>query len=89
MLKVLGLPFSLWVYNDKFYKSDEIHEGAPVYVVEPYFLYGLIPIAGAKILKYQGIWVLWRNVDSQPIFHSIEENQQLPIGEWSNGVTVY
>lgn len=89
-IKVQGLPWSMWAYNKRFYRSDEIHEGAPVYVLEPHFLYGLIPIAGAKILKYQGIWVLWRNADYQPLnYYSVEENQELPIGEWSHGTSVY
>lgn len=90
VIKIQGLPWRLWCWNGKFYKTDEVYERSPVYEKKSYFLYGLIPISGVKILKYQGIWMLWRNADYEPLdIYSIEYDQTFPMGEWTYGITVY
>jgi hypothetical protein len=53
-LKVSGLPFFLHGWNNTYYKTKATSEGCPVYRLDPYVLYWLIPIVGVRLLKYKG-----------------------------------
>lgn len=58
-IKMNGLPFMLQGWNTYFHISDEMSEDAPVYKMEGYNLYWLIPILPVKIMKSGGYWKMF------------------------------
>lgn len=85
-----GLPFMLQGWNNVYYKSGEYSEGAPVYRMESYILYGFIPIIGVLIFKHKGKWVFQRECDPEPtteIFKLIAKSE-LPFGKWNGSARV-
>jgi hypothetical protein len=78
------LPINLCGWNSTLRKTDEIKEGAPMYIMNPYYMYGMIYILGIKVFKRDGIWVMTRfdneNEDNNPIMTTYGN---LPFGRWT------
>ena len=62
-VRVLGLPLILQGWNNKYYLSDNISEGCPIYRMDSYNLFGIIPIIGVSLVRKGGLWVLQRDCD--------------------------
>jgi len=61
--KVSGLPVFLMGWNTSFVRKDLYGEEA--YYCKMYYLFGMIPIISAYIVKdKEGNWRLWRTCDS-------------------------
>jgi hypothetical protein len=82
-IKVSGLPFMLQGWNNIFTKTDS---DEPVYRLNEYTLYGLIPIAPAIIYKLKDRWILRREDDF--LGHWIPAEGTRLTGRWSGGVKV-
>lgn len=81
-IRVSGLPFMLQGWNNIYVKTDRLSEGAPVYELAPYTLYGCIPIIGTRIFKTDGKWRLQRMCDFEPVFTNLSEVTSTPLGAW-------
>jgi hypothetical protein len=87
-IRFRGLPFLLQGWNTIFKKSPQTVEGAPVYRLEDYVLYGAIHIAPAIIYKRSGIWRMERNdpwIINNFTVTSMSAPSDSPIGEWRIG----
>ncbi len=89
-IKMSGLPFMLQGWNCEFYLTSETSDNAPVYRLDPYALYWMIPIIGVKILKYNGNWVLQRDCDDAEFsfIQKVSTGSDYPWGTWSYGAHV-
>lgn len=89
-IKMSGLPFMLQGWNNVYYKTGELSDGCPVYRLDSYNLYYFISIIGVRIMRLDGVWVIWRNGDIGPIdikkYGSSPQGD--PFGHWSNGGSV-
>lgn len=74
---VSGLPFMLQGWNNTYVRNDllgvvidvstKYSDDVPIYTLESYWLYGIIPIASVQILRVNGEWIL-RRLDNKEIF---------------------
>jgi len=89
-IRMSGLPFMLQGWNNVYYKTSDISDGCPVYRLDSYNLYWLISIIGVRIMRIDGVWVIWRNGDYGPIDIKKygQSPQPDPFGSWSNGAKV-
>jgi hypothetical protein len=79
-----GLPFFLQGWNTCFRRTTITSNGAPVYRLDPYVLYGAIPILGVDLRRGEaGGWAFYRHCDDgpQPLFPKADGIDH-PVGEW-------
>jgi hypothetical protein len=77
-------------WNNIYYRTHEESDACPVYRLEPYNLYYLIPIIGVKIFRKDGIWVFKRDCDGNEtdIRKYGKSPQGEPFGYWTYGATI-
>jgi hypothetical protein len=98
-IKMSNLPFFFQGWNTVLKKTNEFSDGAPVYRLNGYKLYYIIPIIGITIRRIAGRWYLHRDCDYINLFAFMGkkktpetvEKDPLPCGEWTYGgiVTEY
>lgn len=90
-IKMTGLPFMLQGWNCVFHRVAGGRVGednTPVYRLEEYTLYFLIPIIGVEIRKEGGKWKFFRDCDyGSPSFQKLGDHST-PIGTWTNGKVI-
>jgi hypothetical protein len=76
--------------SDRYFRTETIRDGCPVYSLESYTLYWTIGIAGVFIFRQNGVWVLQRQDYASDIGINKygETPQPHPMGIWSKGATV-
>jgi hypothetical protein len=90
-IKVKGLPFMLQGWNNIYKKTDEISDNCPIYRLEEYNLYWIIPIIGVRIFREDGVWKMQRDCDFFPLYGFNKYGfapQGDPFGYWSNNIYV-
>jgi hypothetical protein len=86
---VKGLPFMWQGWNTTYYRSDEVEDGCPVYLLDDYTLYFFIRIAGCRLYRQNGIWTFNRRDGPFPNLHKYGAGPQGdPFGEWEGGMRV-
>ena len=82
-LYMTGFPFFMQGWNAKYKRVGN------TYRLEPYTLYGTIPIIGVTLYKAHGKWRLQRDCDYFYMeINKLDDNQDTPIGKWTYGGTV-
>ena len=90
-IKMNSLPFwTMHGWNKVLSKTSRYSDGCPVYELQSYNLWGLIPIVGISIFREDGIWRLMRidnyNLpNTRCIFKYGGKPQNDPFGSWSMG----
>jgi len=90
-IRMSGLPFMLQGWNTEFVRTSEESDGCPVYYLEPYNLYWLIPIIGGYVKRVKGNWIFQRECDWDGIhalnkkrcFVQNESPDLYPYGPWT------
>jgi hypothetical protein len=87
-IKMSGLPLCLSGWNAVFVKTEKISCGCPVYTLDSYNMYNIVPIIGGTIFKRGDEWVFVRNCDdisdSLTYLYKNDANDT-PLGKWSYG----
>lgn len=89
-IRVSGWNLTMMGFNNWYYRTNEIRNGAPVYRMESYNLFYLIPIFAAEISKHNDFMSSWCH-DSEgtyPIFLRNPTEKGLPFGNYYNGIRV-
>lgn len=89
-IRVSGLPFMLQGWNNTYRSTSMTTDECPIYRLDSYRLYGLIPIIGVTIFRKNGVWMLQRDGDFCPtdIMKYGAGPQPDPFGYWSGGAYV-
>jgi hypothetical protein len=88
-IKVSGLPFFLQGWNNIYMKTNQMSEGCPVYELQGYNLYWVMPIIGVIIYRKDGIWQMQRDCDLHPMgIKKYGGSQEDPFGYWTSGAIV-
>ncbi len=89
-IQVSGFTFFMHGWNRKYYKSSRESDGCPVYLLDPYMLYWVIPIIGMMVYRENGIWRLKMIEDCLAPYRKKSEDipQSDPFGEYTGGITV-
>jgi len=90
-IKISGLPFIDHGWNNILKKYDfKESDGCPVYHLDKYWLYGIIPIVGIRMMRIDGVWQVLRNDPFSPgtdIHQQNGEDNSSPVGKWITGTT--
>ena len=78
-VRVTGLPLLLQGWNAIYYKTEDTSEGFPVYRLDPYVLYLIIPILGVNLVVMNGKWTFER--DDGVIMFTKRNNKKF-FGDW-------
>jgi hypothetical protein len=89
-IHITGLPFMLQGWNNTYYKTGEKSDGCPIYHLDTYYLYYFIHIYGVKLYRRDGVWVMQRDHDTEPLSINKygEKPQPDPFGYWTYGAQV-
>ena len=89
-IKMKGLPLMLCGWNKVFRRTNQMLDGAPVYLLNGYLLCRLFLIIGVKILRVNGVWQMQRVDDSEPmaIMKYGDAPQISPLGRWNHGAKI-
>ncbi len=84
-LYISGFPFTQQGWNSYLTKSYQFSlNGAPIYYMKPYYLYGLIPIKPLKLIRQQSTWVLSTYDCFEDTVIGVHNNEHFCMGVRSN-----
>lgn len=88
-IRMSGLPLMFSGWNNVFKRVEgEDSEGCPVYHLDEYALYFIIPILAVTIKKKDGKWIFYRDCDTDNFAFMKKvagQSEETPFGEWTYG----